>query len=545
MARQRIAELLSRGSTTPQSIGFRFVTRPFAAEPWQRRLRSSAKRQTPEPDPTLQPRVLNAVGEWIEKAGAGVATGEQERSSVPRAAESEGTTRGSDEAAPPRCAGAESVTGLPENVRAGIESLSGLSMGAVKVHYDSARPFPLDALAYTRGTEIHLRPGQEKHLMTHEAWHVVQQLQGRVRPTWRAQDGVAVNDDARLEKEADVMGEEALRIGSVRRIAGASSPPNTVHAGGTTHDTTSIDPAMHASRPVAITGWLGSGAARRLTGGAGSFGEVVQCVQAPPNPPKTEWNKAHKVQAKGNVATDSWLSYRAGDAKPVGNLAALADPPGYTYIRNLHMTKLWIRFHLVNGGAGGPGTASNLIVTSQKTNQHPDWKAMEKVERAAYQAGGTYHFAVKVGYHVPHPHPNLPGHHWQEYFPKQIDAAFSTWKAAGVWQTKHMTPIVPNLPPMNPKQIDYELTKMSGAELNRLLETDGLGGFIQNNAQDLAAAMDEDSMISDLQVLIADIDESTARRRARKRILQREFNYAHGTLHDFLNGIGIANIQLK
>ncbi|HAP61901.1 MAG TPA: hypothetical protein DCR93_21180, partial [Cytophagales bacterium] len=32
------------------------------------------------------------------------------------------------------------------------------------------------------GTDIHLAPGQQKHL-PHEAWHVVQQKQGRVKPT--------------------------------------------------------------------------------------------------------------------------------------------------------------------------------------------------------------------------------------------------------------------------------------------------------------------------------------------------------------------------
>ena len=39
-----------------------------------------------------------------------------------------------------------------------------------------------EAHAYTQGSEIHLGAGQERHL-PHEAWHVVQQAQGRVRPT--------------------------------------------------------------------------------------------------------------------------------------------------------------------------------------------------------------------------------------------------------------------------------------------------------------------------------------------------------------------------
>jgi hypothetical protein len=61
----------------------------------------------------------------------------------------------------------------------------------------------LGALAYTKGTEIHIGPGQEKHL-PHEMWHAVQQKQGRVKPT-RNMKGHQVNDNPELEKEADVI----------------------------------------------------------------------------------------------------------------------------------------------------------------------------------------------------------------------------------------------------------------------------------------------------------------------------------------------------
>lgn len=105
----------------------------------------------------------------------------------------------------------ENTTGLPENLKAGVESLSGMSMGDVKVHYNSSEPARLDALAYTQGTDIHLGPGQERHL-PHEAWHVVQQKQGRVRPTLQAK-AVALNDDERLEKEADAAGAKASEVG--------------------------------------------------------------------------------------------------------------------------------------------------------------------------------------------------------------------------------------------------------------------------------------------------------------------------------------------
>ena len=105
--------------------------------------------------------------------------------------------------------------GLPSQLKAGIESMSGMSMDHVKVHYNSDKPAQLNAHAYAQGSEIHVAPGQEQHL-PHEAWHVVQQAQGRVRPTMQMKQGVPVNDDVGLESEADVMGEKALQLGKAR-----------------------------------------------------------------------------------------------------------------------------------------------------------------------------------------------------------------------------------------------------------------------------------------------------------------------------------------
>jgi hypothetical protein len=99
-------------------------------------------------------------------------------------------------------------TGLPDQLKAGIENLSGYSMDGVKVHYNSDKPAQLQAHAFAQGNDIHLASGQEKHL-PHEAWHVVQQKQGRVQATMQLKGDIPVNDDAGLEHEADVMGAEA------------------------------------------------------------------------------------------------------------------------------------------------------------------------------------------------------------------------------------------------------------------------------------------------------------------------------------------------
>jgi hypothetical protein len=86
-------------------------------------------------------------------------------------------------------------------------------MDDVKVNYNSSKPDKFGALAYTQGTDIHVGSGQEKHL-PHEVWHVVQQKQGRVRPTMQMKGKMNVNDNDGLEKEADIMGANALHMNS-------------------------------------------------------------------------------------------------------------------------------------------------------------------------------------------------------------------------------------------------------------------------------------------------------------------------------------------
>jgi hypothetical protein len=110
-------------------------------------------------------------------------------------------------------------TGLPDRLKARVEQLSGLALDDVRVHYNSAKPTAVQAHAYAQGSDIHLAPGQEQHL-PHEAWHVVQQKQGRVKPTLQLK-GIAINDDVGLEREADGMGQHAQAHGS----QDTSAPP--------------------------------------------------------------------------------------------------------------------------------------------------------------------------------------------------------------------------------------------------------------------------------------------------------------------------------
>ncbi|MEA5495656.1 DUF4157 domain-containing protein [Limnoraphis robusta Tam1] len=104
----------------------------------------------------------------------------------------------------------ENTTGIPDDLKAGIEYLCGFSIDDVKVHYNSAKPAELEALAYTQDQDIYIAPGQEQHL-PHEVWHVVQQMQGRVQSTLQVQN-TSVNDNIILEQEADKMGERANKF---------------------------------------------------------------------------------------------------------------------------------------------------------------------------------------------------------------------------------------------------------------------------------------------------------------------------------------------
>lgn len=139
--------------------------------------------------------------------------------------------------------------GLPLQLRAGIEALSGHSMADVRVHRNSSAPAQVGALAYAQGRDIHLGPGQEQHL-PHEAWHVVQQAQGRVRPTMQAK-GVAINDDKGLEAEADRMGAAA------QRLAEARSAPATPGAGARAQQTDAevLQPFWLRDPPAAEPVW--------------------------------------------------------------------------------------------------------------------------------------------------------------------------------------------------------------------------------------------------------------------------------------------------
>lgn len=82
----------------------------------------------------------------------------------------------------------------------------------IDVKYNSSEPAKVGAHAFAQGNTIHLASGQEKHL-PHEIGHVMQQREGKVKATTSV-NGIKVNDDPKLEREANVIGAKALQMKS-------------------------------------------------------------------------------------------------------------------------------------------------------------------------------------------------------------------------------------------------------------------------------------------------------------------------------------------
>lgn len=112
-------------------------------------------------------------------------------------------------------------TGIPIQMKWAFERKCGLPFDDVRVHYNSAFPAKLGALAYTQGTHVYLGPGQERHLR-HELGHVIQQKRGQVQAT-ETLHGIKVNTSSRLEQNADLLAGQ--RAQNTTDTAAKSSAP--------------------------------------------------------------------------------------------------------------------------------------------------------------------------------------------------------------------------------------------------------------------------------------------------------------------------------
>lgn len=109
---------------------------------------------------------------------------------------------------------------LPLDFQANIDNSFGQDFSNVRIHKNSQEATELNARAFTQGNNIHFAPNEfdpdsdkGRRLIGHEFTHVVQQAEGRVKPTTQ-ENGMSINDDKNLEKEADEMGSKMLQFKS-------------------------------------------------------------------------------------------------------------------------------------------------------------------------------------------------------------------------------------------------------------------------------------------------------------------------------------------
>ncbi len=124
-------------------------------------------------------------------------------------------------------AGAGHGTGMPDEVGAGLERLSGMNLSGVREHDASLNPVQLNARAFAQGRGIDLRRARAQD-HPHVSRHVVQPMHGRVKTSVQA-EGVSINGAPALEHEADVMGAMALGA-TITEAPGAHSDDHTAPA---------------------------------------------------------------------------------------------------------------------------------------------------------------------------------------------------------------------------------------------------------------------------------------------------------------------------
>ncbi len=107
---------------------------------------------------------------------------------------------------------------LPADLQANMEGAFGHDFSGVTIQKESSEATGLNARAFTQGEAIHFAPGEfnpgtegGKNLIGHEFTHVVQQRNGAVSPTSVMGKGLYLNDDAALEREADNLGQKAVK----------------------------------------------------------------------------------------------------------------------------------------------------------------------------------------------------------------------------------------------------------------------------------------------------------------------------------------------
>lgn len=243
--------------------------------------------------------------------------------------------------------------GLPAPLKSGIESLSGMSMDHVRVHYNSPQPAQLQAHAFAQGHTIHLAPGQEKHL-PHEAWHVVQQAQGRVPVTRQMKRGLAINDNQSLEREADSMGARAMAHGvaQARHYTQAQADPASAN--------------YRATYPAVLQGFWPS-LSQVVLGGAGALVGGFAAATAPISVPTVLTGAALGGALGGVLGTGLDYLTGAGETTPAKKTAVTgkAAQPGSGQAGNGQGQSASNANKAANSGASGSKAKAGKAITDE------------------------------------------------------------------------------------------------------------------------------------------------------------------------------------
>ncbi|MGK7904656.1 MAG: DUF4157 domain-containing protein [Hormoscilla sp.] len=347
---------------------------------------------------------------------------------------------------------------LPDRIKAGVENLSGMSMDDVRVYYNSSKPAQLNALAYTQGTDIHVGPGQERHI-PHEAWHVVQQKLGRVQPTMQLQ-GMAVNDDSALEREADIRGKQASLFNFSK---GQSLAPELAEAESniTQRKQPRVETIPHNGQDELLND-KSTGNAGKLAAGTGPTIQRAKidsrkrgstAVVSGPS------NKKGKLAFNDQRAIETEMDFGPLDKYEGGTSAhGVVDPqdklkgsspsvapkwwpkPG----TEPYWTKHIVRGHLLNEKVGGPGNDLRNLTPLGKTANHDHEKQIEKHLKSDIKANEYVEYQVNVSSKkaAKSDFPNMPAH-LQKHLPAFADHIEVTMANFHPTQNKHINKIGP------------------------------------------------------------------------------------------------------
>lgn len=278
-------------------------------------------------------------------------------------------------------------TGLPDQLKLGVENLSGFSLDDVNVHYNSSKPAQLQAHAYAQGSDIHIGPGQERHL-PHEAWHVVQQKQGRVQATTQLK-GMGVNDDSALEKEADVMGAKAIQMKGYRPVHQKKVSKKNLHTPITQYhrDVNSIKSQIENDN---VSDHEGSG---NMEGFGATVGEGDQT---------RTWSTKVNWGALDHVAKEatSMIAKPIGPDHPSGQRSGSSDDQSKAraqFLSDLTNSK-YIQGHLLNDNIGGPASRRNLTAIPGKPGNAAHDQVVEEDIKKEIDEGHWVYYEITVPY---------------------------------------------------------------------------------------------------------------------------------------------------